>query len=147
MSRIWRGMIAVGLTAVSYGMLVVSGTDPANLPARAYDRLARALCSKERPGDSYWCWPPFCGTEGVPPKILSSYDHAFRPCCVACKYRWARAIVYEVPSGSITLVSYGLLTRILGHRAVQTGESLCRKCGHILRGLTEPRCPECGERI
>jgi hypothetical protein len=23
----------------------------------------------------------------------------------------------------------------------------CRRCGYILRGLTEPRCPECGERI
>ncbi len=27
------------------------------------------------------------------------------------------------------------------------GETRCRKCGYILRGLSEPRCPECGERI
>lgn len=27
------------------------------------------------------------------------------------------------------------------------GEPRCRKCRHILRGLTEPRCPECGEPI
>ena len=26
-------------------------------------------------------------------------------------------------------------------------ETRCRKCDHILRGLSEPRCPECGERI
>lgn len=26
-------------------------------------------------------------------------------------------------------------------------QTRCRKCGHILRGLSEPRCPECGERI
>jgi hypothetical protein len=26
-------------------------------------------------------------------------------------------------------------------------ETRCRKCGYIFRGLTEPRCPECGERI
>ena len=26
-------------------------------------------------------------------------------------------------------------------------ETRCRKCNYILRGLTEPRCPECGERI
>lgn len=31
------------------------------------------------------------------------------------------------------------------HRA--HGETLCRRCGYILRGLTLPRCPECGERI
>ena len=26
-------------------------------------------------------------------------------------------------------------------------ETRCRKCRYILRGITEPRCPECGERI
>ena len=26
-------------------------------------------------------------------------------------------------------------------------ETRCRKCQYILRGLPEPRCPECGERI
>lgn len=26
-------------------------------------------------------------------------------------------------------------------------ETRCRKCRHILRGISEPRCPECGERI
>lgn len=27
------------------------------------------------------------------------------------------------------------------------GECRCRRCHYILRGLSEPRCPECGERI
>ena len=26
-------------------------------------------------------------------------------------------------------------------------EPRCRNCGYILRGLAEPRCPECGERV
>lgn len=26
-------------------------------------------------------------------------------------------------------------------------ETRCRKCQYILRGISEPRCPECGERI
>ena len=26
-------------------------------------------------------------------------------------------------------------------------ETRCRNCRHILRGISEPRCPECGERI
>ena len=26
-------------------------------------------------------------------------------------------------------------------------ETRCRKCGYILRGISEPRCPEWGERI
>lgn len=27
------------------------------------------------------------------------------------------------------------------------GETRCRKCRYILRGLSEPVCPECGTRI
>jgi uncharacterized paraquat-inducible protein A len=27
------------------------------------------------------------------------------------------------------------------------GETRCRKCQYILRGISEPRCPECGEHI
>jgi hypothetical protein len=27
------------------------------------------------------------------------------------------------------------------------GHLHCLKCGYILKGLSEPRCPECGERI
>jgi hypothetical protein len=27
------------------------------------------------------------------------------------------------------------------------GHSRCRKCRHILKGLSQPRCPECGEPI
>ncbi len=26
-------------------------------------------------------------------------------------------------------------------------ETRCRKCGYILKGISEPRCSECGERI
>lgn len=31
--------------------------------------------------------------------------------------------------------------------ADRTGHTCCRKCGYILRDLTEPRCPGCGEPI
>lgn len=27
------------------------------------------------------------------------------------------------------------------------GEPRCRRCRHMLRGISEPRCPECGETI
>lgn len=41
-------------------------------------------------------------------------------------------------------VSYALVAR-----ASQSdgSETRCRKCGYILRGIPEPRCSECGERI
>jgi hypothetical protein len=45
-----------------------------------------------------------------------------------------------------TMATYGLLTWWLV--ASQTdGEIHCRRCNHILRGLSEPRCTECGEAI
>ena len=31
--------------------------------------------------------------------------------------------------------------------AEQLRQTLCRRCGYILCGISEPRCPECGERI
>ena len=40
----------------------------------------------------------------------------------------------------------GWLVLALNERA-RLDETRCRKCGYILRGLSEPRCPECGERI
>ncbi|UCG12348.1 MAG: hypothetical protein JSU72_17920 [Deltaproteobacteria bacterium] len=42
-----------------------------------------------------------------------------------------------------------LLLAILpkGNVMVWDGETRCRKCGYILKGIPEPRCSECGERI
>ena len=45
-----------------------------------------------------------------------------------------------------TVPVYMLLGRFIASPAPY-GETRCRKCNYILRGLTEPRCPECGERI
>ncbi len=48
----------------------------------------------------------------------------------------------------VTLTSYGILTRYFHpKRAFRGSETRCRKCGYILRGISEPRCSECGERI
>ena len=41
---------------------------------------------------------------------------------------------------------FALLTRFFGPSVVDP-ETRCRKCGYILRGITEPRCSECGESI
>jgi len=46
-----------------------------------------------------------------------------------------------VPLGIYILLTYR------EDRKALTGETRCRKCGYILRGISEPRCPECGERI
>ena len=40
-----------------------------------------------------------------------------------------------------------LLVNALTPREKKDGHTRCGKCGYILKGLTEPRCSECGERI
>ncbi len=40
-----------------------------------------------------------------------------------------------------------VLARVLTPKARLDGHTRCGKCGYILKGLTEPRCSECGERI
>ncbi len=45
----------------------------------------------------------------------------------------------------VGVAAFGLVTHWT--RLPAWRETRCRKCSHILRGLTEPRCPECGERI
>ena len=52
-------------------------------------------------------------------------------CCASC------LLLYAV----ITALSLRVV------RLRESRETYCRKCNYILRGITEPRCPECGERI
>ena len=44
------------------------------------------------------------------------------------------------------IVAYSILTAYLCPPEPER-ETRCRKCGYILRGIPEPRCSECGERI
>jgi hypothetical protein len=46
---------------------------------------------------------------------------------------------------TVVVVAVGTLFWVF--KAPWDGETRCRKCGYILRGISEPRCPECGERI
>lgn len=47
----------------------------------------------------------------------------------------------------IPVVIYAGLTRRYYRSHPHFDETRCRRCGYILRGISEPRCPECGERI
>lgn len=50
-----------------------------------------------------------------------------------------------------SLVASGLAVALYVGLSTSQGsrdrETRCRNCGYILRGISEPRCPECGERI
>ena len=52
-----------------------------------------------------------------------------------------------LPSGLVGLGVYMILTRWRGPIAGHDPYTRCRKCQYILAGLSEPRCPECGEAI
>jgi len=45
----------------------------------------------------------------------------------------------------VSISVFAFLTKL---KSVTEGpQTKCRQCGCILRGISEPRCPECGERI
>lgn len=56
-------------------------------------------------------------------------------------------LLISLPAILLAFIAYGLLTRFTGARAEEDGETRCRNCGYILRGLSEPTCSECGERV
>ena len=53
--------------------------------------------------------------------------------------------IYDLQMALFGIMVYGLLTAWAAGKGDQ--ETRCRKCQYILKGITEPRCPECGERI
>jgi hypothetical protein len=57
------------------------------------------------------------------------------------------AVAYFLPVLLLAFGIYGLLTRRFGPKTFADNETHCRKCGYILRGISEPRCSECGELI
>ena len=44
-------------------------------------------------------------------------------------------------------IFYTLQVFALRRRRVHDGLTRCGSCGYILKGLSEPRCPECGQRL
>ncbi len=45
------------------------------------------------------------------------------------------------------LIAFGVFGLLTKYFEPIPPETLCRKCGYILRGIREPICSECGERI
>jgi hypothetical protein len=63
------------------------------------------------------------------------------PECIAS----GRGIAATLVAASSAVALYVGLTRWT--LPVPDGETRCRRCRYILRGISEPRCPECGERL
>jgi hypothetical protein len=64
---------------------------------------------------------------------------------VADNHTFSFILLCIVPAGLMALAGFGMAT-LVGNPSSHR-ETRCRKCNYILRGITEPRCPECGEAI
>ncbi len=53
-------------------------------------------------------------------------------------------LLIGTPAAVATSLTYAYLRRPADWA---DGHLHCLKCGYILKGLSQPRCPECGERI
>jgi hypothetical protein len=61
------------------------------------------------------------------------------PVAILCQW----ALVAVVYSGVFAAVTQGLTSAVVARATSKPG--ICLKCGYLLKGLTIPRCPECGE--
>ena len=59
---------------------------------------------------------------------------------------WTGVVGIAMVALCLALPGIGFAVLIALHRRPDA-ETRCRHCNYILRGLSEPRCPECGERI
>lgn len=59
----------------------------------------------------------------------------------------AQAAVAEAILAIPGVLAAVLVYTWLRERRVADRETRCGRCGYILRGITESRCPECGEGI
>ncbi len=56
-------------------------------------------------------------------------------------------IVRLLTNAAVVASAGGVIMACVKQAEVDSQHIHCLKCGYILKGLTEPRCPECGERI
>jgi hypothetical protein len=97
----------------------------------------------ERLGQTvYYISVPVIGREGP--------FHGDGPVTAAWNFAW-RHVSWAIPAlGGYAAAAgaFGALGRRTGAgRRPRDGQTRCGGCGYILRGVREPRCPECGRSI
>lgn len=66
---------------------------------------------------------------------------------VFSNWKLVYALSTALPAALVGVLAYSFLTHRFGPRTSPDTYTRCRKCHYILAGLSEPRCPECGEAI
>jgi hypothetical protein len=72
-------------------------------------------------------------------------DHKARIRSIEGKLR--RVSLVLAPAFLSGALMYFLMLRLMKRRSAIDGHTHCGNCGYILKGLQEPRCPECGTAI
>jgi hypothetical protein len=123
---------------------------------------SRDIHAARPPGESFRSPPPegiFCGWIESEVHMRAANKVITIILAIAAAAAWLITSVFptqivisypdvQVPM-AITLSAAACLGWVLLYLTQRRGdnETRCRKCGYILRGISEPRCPECGERI
>lgn len=55
-----------------------------------------------------------------------------------------RALLVQISSLALVSTPATIISLILYKKLTELRSGTCRTCSYALRGLTEPRCPECG---
>ena len=129
------------------------------MSAKTYEGklVAPALSLWYDAGSMSWgrfIWAVVAGSLGTAMAIMSADDQVIG---------WIQGPIKQVlpaafPRGLRSLLTNGTTYMILAlpgvifatyiaSRRARTPETHCRRCGYILRGLAEPRCPACEEPI
>ncbi len=96
--------------------------------------------------NAYRAWSLTGLYDPAPVQVRARSAHTARPNLTLPQRFITEGMIYTVmivPAFVLAIFIYDRLTfRYFKDRYLR-----CLECGHILRGLSEPRCPECGERI
>jgi hypothetical protein len=71
-------------------------------------------------------------------------DRAMRPVLTATQVRDSIVAIISACAPFIAVLAYLLYSRRRGLAEGTNNTVACANCGYLLRGLGEPRCPECG---
>jgi hypothetical protein len=71
-------------------------------------------------------------------QILGRYFHGAPP---------AVRFAIDATSGALTFAPALIVALLAASRVSRSHETRCGRCGGVLRGLSEPRCPHCGESL
>ena len=81
---------------------------------------------------------------GLLTPVLECWLHALDEWAGEPLAAYSTSLLLSTPSVLAGMLAFNWLR---GRGVRDDGHLHCLKCGYILKGITEPRCPECGERI